>query len=103
MGVCLLITRRAKMRTPCDRGDHADPAEDAPALEALALLSTLGWTQALFRVKEAQSILALSRAAIYRDLAAGRLQAVKIGSATRITAQSLARRIAELPRAVRHT
>jgi len=59
----------------------------------------LGWTQALFKVKEAQRILATSHAGIYRDLAAGRLEAVKNGAATRITAQSLARRLIELPRA----
>jgi hypothetical protein len=82
----------------CD--DRAAQAADTPALaEALALLAALGWTQALFKVKEAQQILATSRASIYRDIGAERLEAVKFGTATRITAQSLARRIAELPRA----
>ncbi len=80
--------------------DRDDPAAStsAPA-EVLALLAALGWVQALFRVKEAQRVLGCSRAGIYRDVAAGRLEAVKIGTATRITAQSLARRITELPRA----
>jgi excisionase family DNA binding protein len=79
---------------------HDDPAASTSALaEAFALLTALGWVQALFRVKEAQLVLGTSRAGIYRDLAAGRLEAVKIGTATRITAQSLARRITELPRA----
>jgi hypothetical protein len=74
------------------------PGRDDPALaEALALLAALGWVQALFKVKEAERILATSHAGIYRDLAAGRLEAVKIGTATRITARSLARRLAELP------
>jgi hypothetical protein len=83
-------------------GDNAVPAADTPNLaEALALLAALGFRQALFRIREAQCILATSRASIYRDLAAGRLEGVKIGTATRITAQSLARRIAELPRAGR--
>ena len=86
----------------CDlsRDDRAVPVAGAPALgEALALLAALGWTQALFKIKEAQRILATSHAGIYRDLAAGRLEAVKNGAATRITAQSLARRLIELPRA----
>ena len=83
------------------RDDRAVPAAGhPPALaESLALLAALGWTQALFKVKEAQQILATSRASIYRDIGAERLEAVKFGTATRITAQSLARRIAELPRA----
>ena len=80
--------------------DRVVPAASTPALaEAFALLAALGWTQALFKVKEAQRILATSRAGIYRDLAAGRLEAVKVGTATRITAQSLAQRLVELPRA----
>jgi excisionase family DNA binding protein len=84
--------------TGFDRDDRAVPATSEPALaDALALLVALGWTQALFKVKEAGRVLGSSRATIYRDLAAGRLEAVKIGTVTRITAQSLARRIAELP------
>ena len=80
------------------RADRAALTASTPALaEALALLAALGWVQALFKVKEVQRILATSRASIYRDVAAGRLEAVKIGTATRITAQSLARRITELP------
>jgi hypothetical protein len=82
------------------RDDHAIPAENTSALaEALALLAALGWMQALFRIKEVQRILAISRASIYRDIAASELEVVKVGTATRITAQSLARRIAELRRA----
>ena len=78
--------------------ESAVPAASTAALgEVLALLAALGWTQALFRVKETQRILGTSRASVYRDLAAGRLEAVKIGTATRVTVQSLARRIAELP------
>jgi len=80
------------------RDDRVVPTLSTSALaEALALLAELGWVQALFKVREAQLILATSRATIYRDIAAGRLDAVKIGSATRITAQSLARRLAGLP------
>ncbi len=78
--------------------DSAVPAASTPGLtDALALLAALGWKQALFRVREAQVILATSHAGIYRDLAARRLEAVKIGTATRITAQSLAQRLTELP------
>jgi hypothetical protein len=81
------------------------PAECRPApAEALALLAALGWVQALFKIKEVQRILGTSRASVYRDLAAGRLEAVKMGAATRVTAHSLARRIAELsPAQVRGT
>jgi hypothetical protein len=79
------------------RDDGAVVAGGTPALaESLALLAALGWVQALFKIKEAQLILATSRAGIYRDLAAGRLEAVKNGAATRITAQSVARRLALL-------
>jgi len=80
------------------RDDSVVPAASTsgPA-DALALLAALGWKQALFRVREAQVILATSHAGIYRDLAARRLEAVKIGTATRITAQSLAQRLTELP------
>jgi excisionase family DNA binding protein len=82
------------------RDDRAVPATSTYA-EALALLVALGWTQALFKIKEAERILGISRAGIYRDISAGRLEAVKIGTATRITARSLARRIVELPKAGR--
>ena len=78
--------------------DSAVLAASTPGLpDALALLAALGWKQALFRIREAQVILATSHAGIYRNLAARRLEAVKIGTATRITAQSLARRLTELP------
>lgn len=80
------------------RDDRADLTASTLALtEALALLTALGWVQALFTVREVQRVLGTSRASVYRDLAAGRLEAVKLGAATRITAQSLARRLAELP------
>jgi Helix-turn-helix domain len=71
----------------------------AAEISALAVLVALGWRKALFTVNEAKEILNTSRAGIYRDIAADRLEAVKIGAATRITAESLARRLAELPRA----
>jgi hypothetical protein len=83
-----------------DRDDCVVRASSAsPLAEALELLAALGWTQALFKIKEAQWILATSRAGIYRDVAAGRLEAVKNGNATRITAESVARRLASLTRA----
>jgi Helix-turn-helix domain len=74
-------------------------AETSDLAEALALLVALGWRRALFTINEAKQILNTSRAGIYRDIAARRLDAVKNGSATRIPAQSLARRLAGLPRA----
>lgn len=88
--------------SPNDLGgdDRDKTSASTPALaETFALLATLGWTQALFKIQEAQRVLATSRASIYRDVAANRLEAVKVGTATRITAKSLARRLTELPAA----
>jgi hypothetical protein len=98
------LLQRTDMSIPsCELGrdDSAVPTAGMPALgEILALLAALGWTQALFTVKQTQHILNTSRASVYRDLAAGRLEAVKNRAATRITAQSVARRIAALPPAL---
>lgn len=81
------------------KGNHDSQASGtSPLAEALALLTALGWPQALFTIKQAQQILGTSRASIYRDIAANRLEARKNGAATRITAQSMAQRLAELPR-----
>jgi hypothetical protein len=80
-----------------------EAAETSDLAEALALLVALGWRQALFTVNEAKQILNTSRAGIYRDIAARRLDAVKNGSATRIPALSLARRFAGLPGARRRS
>jgi hypothetical protein len=84
---------------------NKDPrtAETPDLAEALALLVALGWRQALFTVDEAKQILNNSRAGIYGDIAARRLDAVNNGAATRIPAQSLARRLAGLPRARRRS
>jgi hypothetical protein len=93
MGV-ISVYVAGKMSIPSCGFGHDDYV---PGLaESLALLAALGWVQALFKIKEAQLILGTSRAGIYRDLAAGRLEAVKNGAATRITAQSVARRLAVL-------
>lgn len=51
----------------------------------------------LYSPAETQQLLAVSHATIYRLLRAGKLTAVKIGGATRITASSIERLLAELP------
>jgi excisionase family DNA binding protein len=53
----------------------------------------------LHTVPEACAIGGFSRSELYRRLAAGDLEAVKLGRATRITAESLRRMVARLPRA----
>jgi hypothetical protein len=44
---------------------------------------------ALNSIKDTKRILRRSTSGIYEDVAAGRLEAVKVGSATRITGQSI--------------
>ena len=64
------------------KGNHDSQASGtSPLAEALALLTALGWPQALFTIKQAQQILGTSRASIYRDIAANRLEARKNGAA----------------------
>jgi excisionase family DNA binding protein len=46
---------------------------------------------------EAQQLLGISHATLYRLIAAGKLTAVKIGSSTRITAESIDRLLGGLP------
>ncbi|MVW80211.1 helix-turn-helix domain-containing protein [Bordetella sp. 02P26C-1] len=48
-----------------------------------------GNTALLYRLKEAEDVLALSRTMIYRLIKRGELEQVKIGDATRITASSV--------------
>jgi excisionase family DNA binding protein len=55
----------------------------------------------LFSPKEAQTLLGVSHASLYRLLRAGRLDARKIGAKTVITAESIERFIAGLPTAGR--
>lgn len=54
--------------------------------------------RALYSPRETEAILGISHASLYRLIAAGRLDARKIGGKTVITAQSIERLIAELPR-----
>lgn len=56
-------------------------------------------TRELYARREAQHILSVSHAQLYRLIGRGRLDAVKIGRATYITRQSIQRFLAELPRA----
>jgi excisionase family DNA binding protein len=59
--------------------------------------------RALYSPKETESILSISHATCYRLIAAGRLDARKIGGKTVITRESIERLIAELPRVGRPT
>jgi excisionase family DNA binding protein len=52
----------------------------------------------LYSPAETEAILGISHATVYRLIRVGRLDAKKIGSKTVITAESIERLIAELPR-----
>jgi excisionase family DNA binding protein len=52
----------------------------------------------LYTIRETTGLLALSRASLYRYIASGELQAIKIGTATRIPAAEIDRWLAALPR-----
>jgi excisionase family DNA binding protein len=52
----------------------------------------------LYSPKEAQQLLGLSHATLYRLIKSVKLDACKIGAATRITAASIERLLAEAPR-----
>jgi len=52
----------------------------------------------LYSPAETEAILGISHATLYRLIRVGRLDAKKIGSKTVITAESIERLIAELPR-----
>jgi Helix-turn-helix domain len=54
--------------------------------------------RALYPIKEAEVILSISHAGIYRLIGAGRLDARKIGSRTFIAADSIERFLQSLPR-----
>jgi len=62
-----------------------------PALQQEKPLSKLLYTTA-----GAAEILELSRATVYKEIAAGRLRVVKIGAATRIPADELKRYVESL-------
>jgi excisionase family DNA binding protein len=55
-------------------------------------------TRALYSPKETEAILNVSHATCYRLIAAGKLDARKLGGKTAITAASIERLLAELPR-----
>jgi excisionase family DNA binding protein len=55
--------------------------------------------RALFSPKEAESVLGVSHATLYRLIAAGRIDARKLGGKTVVTAESISQLIAGLPRA----
>ena len=50
----------------------------------------------LYRVPEVAQMLGVSRAFLYREIAAGRLRTVKLGAATRIPAEELLRYVGQL-------
>jgi excisionase family DNA binding protein len=56
-------------------------------------------TRALYSPRETEVLLGISHATLYRLLAAGKLDARKIGSKTVITAESIERFLEGLPRA----
>lgn len=53
----------------------------------------------LYSPRDAEVILSISHATLYRLIAAGRLDARKLGCKTLVTADSIERLIAELPKA----
>jgi excisionase family DNA binding protein len=55
--------------------------------------------RALYSPREAERILSISHATIYRLISAGKLDARKLGGKTVITAASIERLITELPKA----
>ena len=54
--------------------------------------------RALYSPREVQALLSISHATVYRLIAAGQLDARKLGSVTRITGESIGRLIAALPK-----
>jgi excisionase family DNA binding protein len=54
--------------------------------------------RALYSARDTETILSVSHATLYRLIAAGRLDARKIGGKTAITATSIERFLAELPK-----
>jgi hypothetical protein len=70
---------------------------------SLASLPAAVPARALYSPRETESILGISHASLYRLIGAGRLDARKLGGKTLITAESIERLIAELPRVGRQT
>jgi excisionase family DNA binding protein len=67
----------------------------------LAGASLPGLARAFYSPKETEAILNISHATCYRLIAAGKLDARKLGGKTLITAESIERLVAELPKAGR--
>jgi hypothetical protein len=69
-------------------------------LSPLALLTASPAVPArmLYATKETEALLSVSHAQLYRLIAAGRLDARKIGSRTFVTAESIAEFLASLPK-----
>jgi excisionase family DNA binding protein len=68
------------------------------SLPLLAGASNSAPARVLYSPKETESILNVSHATCYRLIAAGRLDARKLGGKTLITVESIERLIAELPK-----
>jgi excisionase family DNA binding protein len=68
------------------------------SLALLAGASNSVPARALYSPKETEAILNVSHATCYRLIAAGKLDARKLGGKTLITAESIERLIAELPK-----
>jgi excisionase family DNA binding protein len=68
------------------------------SLALLAGAATSVPARVLYSPKETEEILAVSHATCYRLIAAGKLDARKLGGKTLITAESIERLIAELPK-----
>jgi excisionase family DNA binding protein len=65
---------------------------------ALASASVTMPPRALYSPKETETILNVSHATCYRLIAAGKLDARKLGGKTLITAESIERLVTELPK-----
>ena len=68
------------------------------SLALLAGASNSAPARAFYSPKETEAILNVSHATCYRLIAAGKLDARKLGGKTLITAESIERLIAELPK-----
>lgn len=68
------------------------------SLMALASASVTMPPRALYSPKETETILNVSHATCYRLIAAGKLDARKLGGKTLITAESIERLVTELPK-----
>jgi predicted DNA-binding transcriptional regulator AlpA len=72
--------------------------DSAAPIALLAGIPAAPQPRALFSPKEAEGILGISHATLYRLIAAGRLDARKLDGKTVVTATSIGQLIAALPR-----